>query len=217
MTQIVLGMTCLAALFAFALARGEEPAALDSPLPQPLDPAFAGSLLKNSPFTRPINPADSMQLTGVAYIDGKAAVTVKDTTTKKSHVISDKPNAQGWRLVQARPKTQSANGEAQIEIGGETVTVHYRAEQTAPRKKSGYMPSRVPTPEEFTGRDEKGAYVRGMPYLSDEDRARMYNVPREVRDRFLKVVHDHRDMLFKASHEERASFVKKVYDSVMQR
>ncbi len=76
------------------------------------------------------------------------------------------------------------------------------------------MPSKIPTPEEITGHDEKGAYVRGMPYLNDEDRERFrVSISREVREKFLSIVHDNREVLFKASHEERAAFAKKALDA----
>jgi hypothetical protein len=186
-------------------------------LPKPLDPAFAKHLLENSPFTRVVNPSESLRLTGVAVIEGKTVVTVKDHVANKTHVVTEEPNEQGWKLVEVWPDSRIEQAEVKIMIGSELVAIHYSAAQMAPAKKSGYMPSKIPTAEEFTGRDDKGAYVRGMPYLTDADREKMREVPREVRDKFLQIVHDQRAMLFKASHEERAAFVKKAYDSVVRR
>ncbi len=98
-------------------------------------------------------------------------------------------------------------------IGGEIASIHYSETQTAPSKKS-YMPSKIPTPEEFTGHDDKGAYVRGFAYLNDEDRDRFRRgISRDVREKFLNMVHDQRDVMFKASHEERAAIVKKAFDA----
>lgn len=79
------------------------------------------------------------------------------------------------------------------------------------------MPGKTPSPEEFTGHDDKGAYVCGMVCLSDENRAKMREVPRETREKFLEIVHDHRDTLFKSSHEDRAAFVKRTFDAVMKK
>src|SRR6185295_10941171 len=129
-----------------------------------------------------------------------------------SYVVTDKPNSQGWRLAEAAPSAQLKRSEVKIYVGSEIVSIHYSDTQMEPPKK-GYMPSKIPTREEFTGHDDKGDYVRAVPYLSDDDRAKFREVPREVREKLLEVVHDHRDKLFKASHEERASFVKKVFDS----
>lgn len=194
----------------------------DPDLPQPFDANAATQLLKQSPFTRAVNLAETLRLTGVAFIDGKPVATVRDTATNQTYVVSDKPNVQGWKLESATPGSQPNRAEARIMIGSELVTVRYSESQIAPAKKGssskgGYMPSKVPTPEEFTGHDDKGAYVRGMVYLSDEDRAKMRDVPRETREKFLEMVHDHRDTLFKSSHEERASFVKQAFDTVMRK
>ena len=141
--------------------------------------------------------------------------TVKDVTTNKSYVVSGEPNSLGWRLAGATPSTRLDLAEVQLMVGTEIVVIRYSNTDVAPAKK-GYMPSKIPTPEEFTGHDDKGPYVRGMSYLDDKDRERFRSgIPRETREKFLNIVHDHRDMLFKASHEERAAFVKKAFDSVV--
>ena len=195
--------------------RAAEPKAPDPDLPQPVDPGFAQKLLENPPFTRALNLSDSLSLTGVAYVDGKAVATVKDRTTNKSYVVTDEPNVMGWRLAEASPSSQLRHAEVKIMIGSEIIPVRYNLTLTAAANK-GYMPSKIPTPEEFTGHDDKGPYVRGMSYLNDTDRDRFRkDISSEVRQKFLDVVHDHREMLFKASHEERAAFVKKAFDSVV--
>ena len=190
----------------------------DPDLPQPLDAAALQESLALSPFTRTVNPADSLQLTGVAFIEGKPVVTVKDSLTNKTYVVTDKPNDQGWKIAGMAPAAAIQRADVQIMIGAELVTVRYSDAQMAVQKRSGgYMPSKIPTEAEFTGHDDKGAYVRGMPYLTDADRSKFREVPSEVREKFLNLVHDQRAMLFKASHEERAAFVKKTFDSVMRR
>lgn len=194
----------------------------DPDLPQPLDMSFSRELVENSPFTRAVNLAESLQLTGMAFIDGKPVVTVRDRDTKKSYVITGEPNMLGWKLVAATPRSDMRRAEAQIIVGTEVVNLRYADVDYTVAKAGGssngrYMPSKIPTREEFTGHDEKGEYVRGMVYLNDDDRAKMRDVPRESRDKFLQVVHDERDKLFKASHEERAAFVKKAFDKTIRR
>ena len=213
-----------ALVLASARLGADDAQSADPDLPQPFDAGVTRVLIENSPFTRAVNLAENLQLTGMAYLDGKPVITVKDTTTNKSHLVTMEPNTLGWRLESVVPGSQANSSRATIVVGSEVVTIHQVAMQITPARKSGggggspgYMPSKIPTPEEFTGHDDKGAYVRGVPYLSDEDRAKFREVPREVREKFLEVVHDHRDRLFKASHEERASFVKKVFDSVTRR
>jgi hypothetical protein len=207
--------TCMGTLCLALSLRAAEPKAPDPDLPQPLDPGIAQQLLENPPFTRALNLSESLLLTGVAYVDGKPVATVKDRSTNKSYVVTDEPNAMGWRLAEATPSTQLKHAEVKIMVGSEIIPIRYNLSQTAVTGK-GYMPSKIPTPEEFTGHDDKGAYVRGFAYLSDRDRDRFRGeIPKEVREKFLNIVHDHRDMLFKASHEDRAAFVKKAFDAVV--
>jgi hypothetical protein len=213
---------CLLVIAAACRADDLKAPALDPAMPQPLDMSFSRELVENSPFTRAVNLAASLQLTGVAFIDGKEVVTVKDRDTKQSHVITEEPNAQGWKLVTATPNSDFRRAEAQIIVGTEVVNlryadVDYTVAKVGGSSNGGYMPSKIPTREEYTGHDSKGDYVRGMPYLSDADRAKMREVPRESRDKFLEIVHDQRDKLFKASHEERAAFVKQAFDKTMRR
>jgi hypothetical protein len=186
-------------------------------LPKPLDLSFAQSLLANPPFTRSINPSDSLQLTGLAYIDGRPIVTIKDTVANKTHLVSEEPNELGWQLVETIPGARLDLADVRLMIDSEIIAVHYSNTQMAPAKKPGTQLARVPTPEEFTGRDAKGPYVRAFAYLSDADRDKVRQAPREVRDKFLEAVHDQRDKLFKASHEQRAAFIKKTYDSMIRR
>jgi hypothetical protein len=196
-------------------SRAAEAKALDPDLPQPLDLNLAEAMIESSPFTRAINLADQLILTGIAYVEGKPVATIKDKNTNKSHLVSAEPNALGWRLAGVDPTTQIQHTQVRIMVGGEIISVHYSVEaKTSSSGGKPYMPSRIPTPEEVVGKDDKGPYVKGMPYLSDEDRARFgSSISREVREKFLQIVHDKRDMLFKASHEERAAFVKKALNA----
>jgi hypothetical protein len=206
---------------------GAEPQVGDPDVREPFDVGFAGPLLEHSPFTRALNLSESLLLTGVAYMDGKPVATVKDLKTNKSYVVSDEPNAMGWSLAEASPSLQLDRAEIKLMVGTEIVAVRYSETQMTPQRRSsggssssrssGYDPSRPPTPEEFTGKDDKGPYVRGMPYLSEADRKKIGDVPRETREKFLNIVHDNREKLFRASHEDRAGFVKRVFDAVTRR
>lgn len=190
----------------------------DPDLPQPLDLNMAEPLIKSSPFTRELNLSDTIKLTGLAYVEGKTMATLINRVTKQSYVVTEEPNAMGWRLAGVNASSTLNRTEVKIVVGSETVTLHYSEIQASSTRKGsvpkGYMPSKIPTPEEFTGHDEKGAYVRGSPYLNDEDRNRFRNgISREVRDKFVKIVHDNREMMFKSSPEERAAIVKQALDT----
>lgn len=189
----------------------------DPDLPQPLDLNLAEPLMKSSPFTRELNFSDTIKLTGLAYVEGKPMATLINRVTKQSYLVTEEPNAMGWRLAEVNSSSTINRTEVKVVVGSETVTLHYSEIPLTPTRKGGvpkgYMPSRIPTPEEFTGHDEKGAYVRGSPYLNDEDRDRFRDgLSREVRDKFVKIVHDNRELMFKSSPEERAAFVKQALD-----
>lgn len=201
---------------AFLFSAVKNPAS-EVELPQPLALSFAKSLIENPPFTRSINLGESLHLTGLAYIDGRPVVTVKDSVANKTHVVTEEPNQLGWKLVETIPGSRLDLADVRLMIDSEIIAVHYSNTQMAPAQKNGSKLARVPTSEEFTGRDAKGPYVRAFAYLSDADRDKVRQAPRDVRDKFLEAVHDKRDALFKASHEKRAEFIKKTYDSMIRR
>jgi len=216
-------LTCLGAWCAIISLSAVEPKMADPDVPEPFDASVAGALLEHSPFTRALNLSESLLLTGVAYVDGKPVATVKDLKTNQSYLVSDEPNALGWRLAEASPSMRLDQAEVKIMIGTEIVPVRYSETQMVPQRRSGsrsgfsssgYNPSRPPTPEEFTGHDDKGAYVRFSPYLSEADREKLRNVSRETREKLINVVHDNRQKMFNYSPDQRASFVKKVFDAV---
>src|SRR3954468_11535189 len=75
-------------------------------LPQPVSPDELTALVTSSPFTRSLNLSDSLVLTGIAYIEGKPVATILNKATKENFVVSQEPNAQGWRLAETNATTQ---------------------------------------------------------------------------------------------------------------
>ena len=118
-----------------ATAPATSSASVDSDLPQPLTADHFRELNEKSPFTRKLNLAETLRLTGVARVDGKPVATVLDRETKKTYVISEVPNPEGWKLVDVA----SSNGgvlsavSATVSIGGEMITVHYDERQLNPQ------------------------------------------------------------------------------------
>ena len=98
-TAIILTVLCAALLT--PLSRAAEAKTPDPDLPQPLDLNVTQSLLQSSPFTRALNLSEQLALTGIAYVQGKAVATLVDKATKKSYLVSETPNAEGWRLAEA--------------------------------------------------------------------------------------------------------------------
>lgn len=189
---------------------------VDPDLPQPLDPAALAPLIEKPPFTRPIDLSESLALTGIAYLDGRPVATLMDKATKKTYMVSDEPNALGWKLADAAASRDLKLTSVRILVGPELVTIHYDDAQLAPTSRGGSGPSRWPSNEEVIRNDENGKpYVRASPYLSDADRERYYKSwSREGHEKFREVVRGSRDMMFKASPQERADFAKKAFDKI---
>lgn len=193
-----------------------DEAIADPDLPQPLDLSVTQSLIEKPPFTRALDLSDSLQLTGVAYVEGKPVATLVDRATKKNHLVSEEPNDLGWRLAEANVSTEMKHTSVKIMVGTELVTIHYSDTQLSPSSRGGTGPSRYPTDSEAIRNDENGKpYVRASVYLSDADRERYYkNFSREAHDKFRDAVRGNREMMFKASPQERAAFAKKLFDKI---
>lgn len=125
-------MACWAVIAAHA---ADMPPEEDSSLPRALKEGHFEQLLSNSPFTRSLGGSDSLILTGIVKMDKELFATLLDTKTMESHLVSKKPNHNGWQLIgisgQAdRVKTWSAK----IQIaGGEIFAVRYQTPPPRPR------------------------------------------------------------------------------------
>src|SRR5437764_236387 len=107
-------------------------AAADPDLPQPVSPDDLTALVTSSPFTRSLNLSDSLVLTGIAYIEGKPVATILNKATRENFVVSQEPNAQGWRLAETNATAQLNRAQAKIMVGAELITVRYSDEQLSP-------------------------------------------------------------------------------------
>ncbi len=185
----------------------------DPDLPQPFDAKAASSLLESSPFTRPLNLSESLQLTGIAYVEGKPVATLVDRATNKRYLVSDTPNDMGWRLKEASPSSELKYTEVKLIVGSEEVSIHYNNAQLDPPKK-GYGPSKQPSEQEAIRNDENGKpYVKGSVYLSDADRERyMKSLSPEGHEKFRQIIRDNREKMFSSSPADRAAFAKQALE-----
>ena len=183
----------------------------DLDLPQPVDASTAENLLSNPAFTRQLDWAQSLQLTGVAYIEGKPVATIYDRAAKKNYVVSAEPNAQGWRLENASAARQMNRTEVKIVVGGETVTVRYGEQQLAPEANSKSRFRRDAGPETITTSDGQ-TIVRSSHFMSDDQREKYYSLPREARDKWREIMRTNNSKLLNSSTEEREAFVKKNFE-----
>ncbi len=102
--------------------------------PAPVGGEDFASLVQTSPFLRSLDLSQSLQLTGVARINGDLVATLRDRETSKTHIVSGVVNDQGWRMVGV--EGEQANLEtvtAQIAMaGGETFAVRFDEKQLHP-------------------------------------------------------------------------------------
>lgn len=116
-------------------------------------------LMKNSPFTRSLNLSDSLILTGVAKMAGKPVATLMNKETKETYVISEIPNAQGWKMVGISDGADLEKVTAKIALpGGEVVTVRFDEAQLKPGEAK---PAAGPGGDQKGGNGNKDGRRRG--------------------------------------------------------
>lgn len=203
-------ITCLIAVPAAVTLMAQVNVTPDPDLPQPLDLSIAAPLIEKSPFTRPLDLSEKLQLTGIAYVQGKPVATLMDRETKQNYLVSEEPNAFGWKLAGASASTALKLTSVQLQVGTEVVTIHYGDAQIAPKTRPKY-----PTDAEALTVVNGVTYVKGSAYLSDADREKYYRgISREAHEKYREILRDNREMMLKATHEERAAFAKKMLDAV---
>jgi hypothetical protein len=139
-------LLAFAAVLKFSTCLGADLAAppqspSDPDLPQPVNGAAVQEILANSPFTRSLDLSHTLQLTGIAYVEGHPVATFFNRETKGSFVLSDEPDQAGWRLLEALPSTELTRTVVKIQAMNELVTISFGDEQIDPgaSKKGAIM------------------------------------------------------------------------------
>jgi len=162
----------------------EEASIAEFFLPGSIEPDSFTDLLENSPFTRVLDFSESLQLTGIAVIDGEQVATVHDREKGRSFVVSTEPNENGWKMVEIDSNADLENVTASFSVnGGEVVTVQFGDEQlnptgtssiTATNKSKGKPP---PTKEEIR---KFGGWVRErMSKMTDDQKKQVGQIMQE--------------------------------------
>lgn len=183
---------------------------VDPDIPSPVNPAAAQSLIENPPFTRALNLSDSLVLTGIAYINGKPVATILNKTTKESYVVSDEPNAQGWKLQETSASHTLNRTQAKLLVGGEIVTVRYSDEPLTKDPNANRRPEGGPPDRGDRGDRPRREGSRG----SEEDRQRFMALSDAARSKFIEKMRESREKMGNASPEERSAYVKKMFEKV---
>lgn len=186
----------------------------DPGLPQPFDPTQLDTLIANPPFTRSVNPSDSLVLSGLAFINGKPVATLFDSLTKTSFVVSEQPNAKGWTLNEALATQDIRRAQAKISIGGEIVSIRYNKEALMPDKlkKERSGESRGPPPQGSQGGGE--GYQRSGPRPSKEDMERYSSLSDKSREKLREEFTKNRERLMNATPEERSAFMRSTFERI---
>ncbi len=196
------------ALCSPAFVRAEK-MPVDPDLPQPFDASAYLPLIKNPPFTRVVDFSDSLLLTGVAYVEGKPMATLFDKETKKRYVVSEEPNAQGWRLAEATMSNELHGTEIKVQVGEEVIAFRYSESQLHPGKPNPNGPAPAPTGE------PGGGHVRTSSYLSAADQEFYKNgLSQQAHDKFRDSMRSHEDKMSKMTDEQRASYAQKVFNKI---
>lgn len=190
----------------------------DTDLPQPLDLGVADELLTHSPFTRMVNVEGSLQLTGIAYVDGRPVATVVNRDTKERLTISEEPNAQGWKITDATPSTDLKEAEVQLMIGGQVVTMRYGDEQLTPgSSKKGepgvYVARATPglDPRHAPGGD---THVRTSSLLGENGRELYSSLSRDARDKLKDAVRAHMEKHPEQTMEQNSAYAQKMFNRI---
>lgn len=223
-------------LGAFAAADETAPSSpmpVDNDLPQPLNPDETAELLMHSPFTRNLNLEDSLQLTGVAYVDGKPVATVYNRETRQSFVVSDQPNASGWSLKDVAPSTDLKTAHVTMMIGPEEIRLAYGNEQITPGSAKKGVPTayagrtdvpsgQMPMVANNNGggnnnsRMTPSGKIRTSSYLGDNGREMYASLSDKARDKFKEVVRARFEQKPDMTDEQRSAYAQKVFKSIKE-
>jgi hypothetical protein len=213
-SHLALLLVCLLAQTASFCPLSAQDAAEDPDLPKPFDATQLDPLIANPPFTRSVNPSDSLVLSGLAFIDGKPVATLFDSATKTSFIVSDQPNAKGWTLSEALATQDIRTAQAKISIGGEIVSIRYNKDALVPDKlkKERSGENRGPPPPGPQGSNQ--GYQRSGPRPSQEDIERYKSLSDKSREKLREEFTKNRERLMNATPEERSAFMKSTFERI---
>lgn len=198
-----------AILFSLSVLQAQEAPEADPDLPQPLDLSFADALVMNSPFTRTVDLAKTYQLTGVAYVDGRPIATVLNTETKQRMVVSEEPNASGLRLVAANAGGDLHETNVELQVGGETVSMHYDGQQMVPTGGVNGSAARLASSSK-----KDGGKVRTSSMLGDQGREMYASLSSEGRDKFKEIMKARLEKHPEMTPEQTSSYADKIISKI---
>jgi hypothetical protein len=182
----------------------------DPDLPQPIDFSFANDLLMHSPFTRAVNLEKSLQLTGIAYVDGRPVATVLNTETKQRFVVTEEPNAQGWQLMTASAGADMHQTQVEMKVGDEIIAMHYQGQQLSPGS-AGNERSKARMAD--SGKND-GDKVKPSTFLGEQGREMYASLSSEARDKFKDLLKSRLEKHPELTPEQNSEYARKVFAKI---
>ncbi|HBJ84894.1 MAG TPA: hypothetical protein DDZ88_13700 [Verrucomicrobiales bacterium] len=204
-------LVCVGAIFLFVpCLQADDASAVDPDLPQPIDFSFADDLLMHSPFTRAVNLEKSLQLTGIAYVDGHPVATVLNTETKQRFVVTEEPNALGWQLMTASAGADMHQTQVEMKVGDEIIAMHYQGQQLAPGS-AGNERSKA----RMAGSSKNdGDKVKPSSFLGEQGREMYASLSSEARDKFKDLLKSRLEKHPELTPEQNSDYARKVFTKI---
>lgn len=202
-----------ALILSVSYLQADDAPGVDDDLPQPLNLNFAETLVTQSPFTRSVNLEESLQLTSIAYVDGRPVATILNKATKERILVFEEPNALGWKLTGASAGVDVSNTEIQMMVGPEVVTMHYNnSQQNEPGSRTkGDSTSRL------AGSGNKGSdKFRASNFLGENGRELYSSLSPEGRDKFKDLLKSHLDKRPELTPEQSSAYAQKVFAKIKE-
>lgn len=199
------------ALLSPALAQESPPSPTDNVTPIGIATDDFTALRGQSPFLRSLNLSDSLVLTGFADVEGERVATILNKETKQTYVVSSQINSQGWKMVDLRADADLQKVAAKVAVdGGEVVTVRYASidlknGEAKPAPGPSTETNGSPTAIMEANRGRFGGPRMGGPppeirekmeRLSDDQREKLFNKMRELREKSPDMSWEERGKVF---------------------
>ena len=196
--------------------RADDQPLADPDLPQPFDVSETQELIAHSPFTRSVNLADTLRLTGIAYVGGRPVATFLNKETRQSFTVSDEPNAQGWMLTEASPSSELRDSEVTLRVGAEAVTMRYGDAQLTPgaaRKgvPTAHIASSSPDSKSKSDDDDR---IKPSAYLGEGGKSLYASLTSEARAKFKDLIKSRIEKQPDLTTEQRSAYAQKIFASI---
>ncbi len=185
---------------------------VDADLPQPLDAKVADEMLAHSPFTRIVSLEDTIQLTGVAFVEGKPVASFLNKATHERMIVSEEPNAQGWKITEAIRSGELQNTEVHVMIGDEMVVMHYGNTELKTRTSKGG--SRGSSSRSSRSSSGDSSHVKTSSLLGENGLDLYNSLSRTGQGKLKAIVQSHVGKHPEQSMEENSAYAKSIYEKI---